>query len=406
MNPDTPLEMVEAKLMNDSHRTFWNFIATLLLGVAMVVEIAPARAQPPIVLRDLTVIREQAIVDFDARAIQLADGNELSWDQVLSAVVSPERQAKFDEYKTQIGLPLFRLKYRASQQDWSGIGELAEPLYHQLKASGLAIEGDSSTCYLICIATMKARIHSQDYAGAVLPFLQAAKLQREHPATGIENTIDQETVFRLLPAADVESMLSSEILPIWFDKDQAKQACETLANSFVPTSAATETGAIVYLTSLAIETERLELARELMALLENPDELATPWQIVLRAQLEIATGHPDKAAELLAAESQKLSEATQAMGWYLKAAPCFAPVDPAGHVPVVELNDDVTNQAILDLLKIPAIFGQQYPALAAAAIYQAANIVATQGQTSEYEILRQELMLRYPDSYQARLLAK
>ncbi len=372
----------------------------------MILGTAPAGGQPPIVLRDLTVIREQTIVDFDARAIQLSSGNELSWDQVLSAVVSPERQAKFDGYKTNIGLPLFRMKYRASQRDWSGIGELAEPLYKTLKASGLSIEGDPSTCYLICVATMQARIHAQDFAGAVLPFLQAAKIQRAHAAPGVENTLDRETVFQLLPTADVESMLSSEILPIWFNEDQSKQAFETLANSFVPTSSSTETGAIVYLASLAIEAKRLELARELMALLENPDELTKPWQIVLQAQLEIATGHPNKAAELIAVESLKLSQATQAIGYYLKAAACFAPVDPASHVPVVELNDDVANQAVLDLLKIPAVFGQQYPALAAAAIYQAANIVSTQGQASECDILRQELMLRYPNSYHARLLVK
>jgi hypothetical protein len=362
--------------------------------------------QDPIVLRDLTIIRGKTITGFDDAAVKLSDGSALEWDQILSAQVDPNRQADFDDNIANIGLPLFRIKTRVANRDWSAIGELVEPLYAGLKLEGLRSPIDSESAYLICYATMKGRLDRGDRPGAVLPFLQAARIQQLNRKSGA-------TSKHFLPDIDASTMLSSEILPIWFDRARVEPAFNALANSIVPTATTTEFGAIVYLVSMAVEMDRFELARDLLKLIENRDGVEA-WRLVLLAQIKIAENELEQAARLLDDNQSKLLGAAVPLGLYLKSEKYFQTGEalrssgaaaPATKLPKNwQSQIDQYSRVMLELLEIPASYGEMYPALAAAALYQTAQIAKSLEWSQEGQVLEQELLLRFPSTYHARVV--
>lgn len=365
-----------------------------------------ACCQDPIVLRDLTIIRGKTVAGFDDASVTLSDGSSLQWDRILTAQVDPNKQLEFDSRIAKIGLPLFRIKSRVDNQDWAAIGELVEPLYAGLKLERLNGPIDSESAHLICYAAMKGRLHRGDRPGAVLPFLQAARIQQ------LSQKPDDNSQ-HFLPVDDVNTMMSSEILPIWFDQARVEPAFNALTNAIDPTVTPTDVGPIVYLISMAVEMKRLQLARSLLKLIESRDG-AKPWTLVLLAQIEIAENQLEQASRLLEDNQSKLTQSAAPLGLYLKSAKFFQ----AGEVPLSnrvappatklqknrQIRIDQFSRGMLELLEIPASYGETYPALAAAALYQTAQIAKSLEWSQEGQVMEQELLLRFPTTYHARLI--
>jgi hypothetical protein len=61
------------------------------------------------------------------------------------------------------------------------------------------------------------------------------------------------------------------------------------------------------------------------------------------------------------------------------------------------------SKAILTLLRVPALYGNDYRDLSAAAIYQAAEIAKLRGRATDEQKLREELLRRYPRTYHGRM---
>jgi len=190
-----------------------------------------ALSQSPIILRDLTLIRDKTISNFDRSAITLSDGSTLNWDEVLKARLPQDtdlgqRQSEFDDFIKQIGLPLFRVKTRIQQGDWAGAGRIAGPIFDSVM-DGSATFSNPDVEYLICLATMKARTGQgsaqRNRAGAVIPFLRALTAQPD---------VDQKTlaIVGTQRIADKrEDVLSPDLLPVWFDVGQTQRAAEKIA---------------------------------------------------------------------------------------------------------------------------------------------------------------------------------
>jgi hypothetical protein len=328
----------------------------------------------------------------------------LGWDQILKATVAAERQADFDRNIVAIGLPLYRLAHRLSVQDWAGLEDLAERLYQNLSFDGLEPKQNPRAAYLICVATMKSRLYRGKRAAAVLPFLQAAKIQQLWQANGNDH-------LAYLPKPDASSMQSSEILPIWFDGEQVESVFSDFASSLAPSTETDLPGPIVYLASMAIRTERLELARQLTQLLSNSNDQVEAWRLILLAQIQIAEGNRLAAAEFLEANHASLVGGAIPVAYYLGAAGVIDPQAKPGNDPSQLANSPksaINEQAdaILTLLKIPALFGNQYPDLSAAALYQSSQIAKSMAWDAEYQILEQELLNRYPRSLHGQLVEK
>ena len=343
-------------------------------------------AQTPIVLRDLSVIRDATVSEFDNQQIKLSDGRTLGWDQVLQARVAVSRQAEFDANLVRIGLPLFRLKHRVNLQDWQGAGAIVEPWYERMTFTGLDVacttEGRENSA-LVLIAAMQDRLARGEEEAAILPYLRVSKLLQDDLEL-------QQIVGRYIQNIDFNDIVSLELLPIWFDRQQAELAFAELSGAFVPSSARNNARAIIYLASLAAAVERFSYSRELLDLLDQSDAETNAWRLIIEAQVDLAEHNKKTASEKLKLASRSDSDGIQIVSRFLNNS-------EIGETPAE------TAQSIMELLKIPALQGRRYPRLAAASLYQAAILAESLNWKREADSLRHELRVHYSRTFHAKL---
>ena len=356
-----------------------------------------ANAIDPIVLRDLTLIRGDSIVDFNDSSILLTNGNRLTWDQVLKATLSDGRQDEFDQKLEQIGLPLFRLKSRIRRGDWLGAGEIAGPIYDSSSESGKQTT-DVDAAYLVSLATMKSRVRRGDRAGALIPFVNAAKLQFRASPGALEIVGEDRIAGR-----ECQTGLSSELLPIWFDHSKlekiANQLSNILENSAADVGGSQAPGMTLYLASIKIELGQTEQAISLLGSLESATESdpeLKAWQTVMLARLQQKNSHPLNAQTMLETNSNKITGTAGVAALYYLGI---------NNMELVDTSDVDRSKALLTLLRIPALYGTEQPDLAAAAIYQSARIAELREKKTDAQKLRDELLRRYPQTYHGLLLS-
>ncbi|MDG1873316.1 MAG: hypothetical protein P8J27_05365, partial [Mariniblastus sp.] len=134
-------------------------LTQISIPIIMMLVANSALAQSTIVLRNLELIKGKSIESFDRTAVQLTDGTELSWDEILRANLGNDRQEEFDQHIIEIGLPIFRLKSRIKRGDWTGAGLMAEPIFSDLQLIEKSPFTDDIK-YLVNLATMKSRFKS------------------------------------------------------------------------------------------------------------------------------------------------------------------------------------------------------------------------------------------------------
>ena len=351
----------------------------------------------PIVLRNLEVIRNKSVAKFDEHRVELSDRSYLGWDRILKATVGSDQQAEFDLKIHEIGLPLFRLKLRIANGDWSGAGEIAKLRYRStLGLSTNPAELESN--YLVCLAMMKSHLHDGHAELSLAPFLQAAKLQQllSESALSIVGAAQ-------LPKRDCQRMFSSEITPIWFDRtklENVSKEVELLLDSFTRLNSIPP-GVRVYLASLKLvqdseNDQGLKQAADLLRSLgDDLDPELDAWKALLEATLKQKLGSPASAQQVFDKRSKALGGATRAAAFYLYGSNATR---------LADFTDLDLAKASLSLLKVPAIYGDQFPHLSSAAIYQAASVANLRGRKDESQKLINELLRRYPRTYHGRLV--
>ena len=398
-----------------------SIVPTIVFLTTQVLISQPILGQTPIVLRDLTLIRGKTISAFDRNSITLSDGSTLQWDQVLKATLPDEaatggdpseaqtqRQSQFDAFVKQIGLPMFRLKTRIQQGDWAGAGKIAEPIFDSAMAGTFTFPNANAE-YLVCLATMKSRAgqgsRARNRAGAVLPFLRACLIQAK---------IDQKTLELSGTARIAEKSpdgISPDLLPIWFDIDQVRTAAKQIAkldselrksDSGAPTS---QTALAIYLASMQIELGQNELANtNLNRLGSNPNPSATAWSTVLRARMLQKAGDHVKAQAMLDRNSQSLIGDARPVAIYYRGLSEFEIHDTKlKERPLNSALDIELSKSSLMLMRLPALYGESNPEIAAAGLYQVAEIAKLRGQSRQSEKLFRELLQRYPRTYHGSL---
>jgi hypothetical protein len=355
------------------------------------VEAQPAKT--PIVLRDLTLIRGKSVSKFDDTSIVLSDGSRLTWDQVLKANVAEDRQKEFNLMLNQIGLPLFRLKSRIGNGDWAGAGEIAEPIYDASIVRG-NVSPDTDTFYLVCLATMKSRIRKGDRAAALMPFIRAARLQPK-----VSKQVREIVGARGIPQRDQETGLSHELLPVWFDNSTLQKAASSLSNWLgrvaQDNGPAPAPGTTIYLASLKIELGQTEEAMRLLRSVRfDSDAELSSWRTVLEAR------HHQKTKNLLNAQTMLEMNEKKITGLARLAALYYRGINVVDQPDTSDLD---RSKAILTLLRIPALHGDEHRDLAAAAIYQSAEIAKLRRRATDEQKLRDELLRRYPRTYHGYL---
>ncbi len=345
----------------------------------------------PIVLRDLTLVRNDPVASFDEQGVMLDSQKRIGWSKILQAKVDDQRQPEFDRYLREVGLPLFRLESRLEKRDWAGIGEVAEPMYDSLCSGSLVANEELK--FLVCRATMESRCYRSQPMEAIEPFLRAAAHQ-----TRLDQ--DAKTALNpwLLPANDVAQMVSERLLPIWFDGAKAAQVYARLDKAIENGQVPRTSGALVYLASLAVAAENYGLADQLIAEIRKTssgqDRIAD-WASVVEANRRLSSGETGQGRQILSRligqlDGAKSQSAARAIALYL-----------AGAYP----DQDTFETQMLNLLRVPAIYGERYSNLSAAALYKAFTISREKSDPKQARILVNELLRRYPNTYHGRLAA-
>ena len=371
--------------------------ASLTICLFAIAVAKPACAQEPIVLRDLTLIRNAQIESFDESGVLLTSKRRLGWDEVLKANVEASQQERFDNYLDRIGIPMFRLKSRIRNADWDGAGEVAEPLFDAMQKELFSQTDENrfrkttaSFNFLVSIATMKSSLARGNPAKATVAFLFASSTQAD---------ADQELVASLgdiaLNKRELKHRLSDEILPVWFVPDKSEsyvRQIELLEDG--------RPGSLIYLASLLIENEKYQPAERIIRKLGNAGEAEIrSWSSLLIARIEQKRKNTARAEQILD-ELIQSPHPCRTVAMYHRGEGVLSKYPEAGGDNQVDLE---RSKAMLTLLQIPASFADLHPSISAAAIFQSARIAKLRGRVKDEQKLINELLKRHPQSYHGRL---
>jgi hypothetical protein len=240
---------------------------------------------------------------------------------------------------------------------------------------------------------MESRLYHSDDLEAVEPFLRAAMHQ-----TRLD--LDTRSALQplLLPASELSQMVSSQVLPIWFESGKAARSYADLNRSIESGEVARTSGALVYLASLAVAAENYGLADQLISEIRSrgsAEDQNAEWTSLIDANRQLSSGEAGRGRQILkplfeGSADQDNASAIRAVALYL-----------AGAHPDL---DNLETQ-MLNLLSVPAIYGDRYPRLSAAALYMACSISREKSDPKQVRILVNELLRRYPNTYHGRLAA-
>ncbi|MFK7766121.1 MAG: tol-pal system YbgF family protein [Mariniblastus sp.] len=373
------------------------FLACAALTSLLVVGVTDANARQQkldrVILRDMTVITNVKVKSFDESQVLLSNGMSLGWDKVFQASVDGDQQNEFERRVNEIGLPIFRMKARLVNGDWHGAAEIANPIVeNETRWNNLPPD----VLYLAGLAMMNSHLKKGNRDQAVWAFLIAS----ENQAAASEEALKIAGTNRL-SERECRLKFSTKILPYWLDPNLDEGVAARLtanANSQLKPAL----GVVLYLTSMNIELGKFDTAEEWLDDLDGLGENEVQiWKNVLLARMKQAKGDFAEAKAIL--ESVLSTLATQKLTG-IEGPRCVAlyyygltGLNPKG------LSDSDRAKAMLSLLRIPAVYGDTNKSLAAAAVFQSAEIAKLRGRDEDAQKLRAQLLRRYPRTYHGTL---
>ena len=348
---------------------------TLLAGSIVCTTSRSAEADR-IRLRDTTFIRDKTVVRFNVDGVQLDDGTMLSWADIRTGSVAEAQQAEFDRLLDELGDRLFRLSTRLKVGDYKGLLDEAEFLYERYRAR------TSDTAYMVNQALMWALLATGQRERALEPYFRCYELLRSGQVKADRLPGQRRLKF------DAPTGLTPELTPIWFDRDAARREMSSVRDA-IRAMKRRPPGAFVYYGTMALAAEdeaQATVALNLVKPSSSPQlvELKT----ILAAQSEVEAGKPGRAVAALRAQIDRMSSVNRPLAWYwLGMAKLRA--EPRSRV----------QSGILDLLRVPALFGEQVPELAAAALFAVMQSLTDQDDVRGSVAVRNELLIRYGQTY-------
>lgn len=345
---------------------------TILFGATL-------QAADRIILRDLTVITDKTVVSFDEDGVKLNDGAVLTWDAIEKASIAADKQTAFDELLKSLGGDLYRLRQRLSVGDYAGLAPQAESLYPKFKTRS------SETALMVCQATMWSRLATGAREMALAPYLRVfAMLRRAGDPPSLPGNRK--------PAVDVNTGLSQDLAPIWFHAEAARNALPDALEAVRALGGDRPPAAYIYYAALAITAGEQDKATQTLDALKNPPKPIADLRDVLLVQLEAQSGKPGPACERLQSELGELDRFSKPLALYWLGK--------------IESSDDDAvrrQEGVLRLLRIPALYGEDQPEVASAALYQSMQALQAANNRQGAEALRRELTTSYPATHHAGL---
>jgi hypothetical protein len=380
-----------------------NFGFQVLTGLAVAALVFPGSlaAQDRILLRDTKVLTKR-VLSFDEDGVRLEGMDQpLGWDEIESGTVS-SNQAKFDELVKEVGQDLFRIRLRLKDGNYADILPHAERIFPRYQPRR------SPTAYLVSQGLMWAQLAHNQREKAVEPYLVcldilSAKTKEKPALPG-----DRKLKF------DLVTGLSPELAPVWFDAAAAKAALPGVQKTLAKISNASA-GANMYGVTLALSAQDLGAADKLLKHIPAKTPSLAELVDIATAQREVLSGKPGTGVAGLEKKIDQLSEVHKPLAYYWLG---LAGLDAADKQladpkkkPANAAAAHNAKEALVRLLHIPALYGEQHPDLAGAALYQAAKTLDAlpDNSASAYGVgrMRTLLLSNYPQTYHgSRLMAE
>jgi len=336
-----------------------------------------------IILRNLEVISDKRVAEFNEDGIRLDDGTRLQWDQVERAQVDPAQQAAFDRMLGELGTQLYRIRQRLTVGDYRGPLEYAENLYPRYAGR------DSDTAYLVFQSLMWARQASGQREAAVEPYVRAFDYLRRRAPGDIKLPGQRRLSF------DRQTGITDELLPVWFDADAARAALPGVLKAVSEMPEPRPEGMRIYYGTLALTAGDWETARRVLGGVQGTHPRLAELLKIAVAQGEVLAGQPGAALQGLEENLEKLDPTNKPLALYwLGRSKLDAP------------DLERRQQGMLQLLNLPALYGETHPDLGAAGLYHTMVAYSREQRNDAQAALRRELLNHYKQTYHAELVRK
>lgn len=336
-----------------------------------------------LVLRNLNWLDNIRVTGFDEDGVRLEDGRQWTWDKIASGGVAPDQQAEFDAFQKRLSLPLYRLQWRLQLEDDSDLLTCTEPLLETYS------DRMSLTAAMVWYGEFRGRLAQGQRAAAVQPLLKIDSILQ----SGDVNSAALATVLSRddqRPWLDPESGVCTQMLPVWFNADEAKTQWEFVYNDYLAIQAPSTT-ATLYVASLATAADHAQVATQLLQKLEQPTPGQRQWSNLIRLEVERPEAGSQERMSQLTTDIQGYSRPLQVVGYYT-----------LGRARLAMDQDSSIQKGQLELLRIPAVLKDVAEQVSGDAISQVAASLEANDHPREANILWNELKTNYPQSWHAR----
>ncbi|MBI1249483.1 hypothetical protein GC197_16785 [bacterium] len=334
-----------------------------------------------LILRDLTLINNVTVIGFDDEGVKVTDHDLIPWHVIELGTVSPDKQADFDRLRKEVGVPLFRIHQRLKVGDYPGALEPAEALFERYR------NRDSKVAYMVCQAVMWGRLANGQREAALEPYFCCLRCLKANRADLASLPGSRQLDY------DKQTGLTSDLLPLFFDHKLATESLPKAAAMAGKLGADLPNGVYVYMAALAITAEKYVDAENWIGRIKTGNLVVKEWPDILNANLSIETGDLDGARTQLQPLVNTLQPENQPVARYLLG---IAGTRSQGFLMI--------ENGILDLLYVPALYGNEYPELTAAALLETHTALLRVQQTAQATEIRQQLLLYYGGTQHANQL--
>ncbi len=361
-------------------RIFASILLTLVCGrwgVSPIGAIQEPESAEWVVLRDLQVVRGE-IESIDEDGVHIADQPVVAWDFVLRVHSVSMAKDQIEGYLETIGRSAALIRWRLEIDDAEGAAEESRRLLPRLG------DRNSETSAVMCGALMADQLERSDVDAALMSYVQVLQRLNGHPdwrarfpkSIGVPERPGEQLHPRLLPIC---------------------------LGTSSPESRSTQLASV--LKSLPLGDQPLSLLVYAAALVDDSSD--DPLASKLMTELQRRSHEWSRAFEIehVAQAPEPVDPITIDHMWDETATwPDEARVVARYWLALRGLKDcgDAFDAAAVRMLSIPAVWGDRFHEVSAAAIVQVATLAAKQGDETTAEKLYNEIRQRYPHTYFGR----
>lgn len=351
-------------------------IRSLLLATTLVIVAARPAVADRIILRNLKIIDGPRVTAFDEDGVRLDDQRVVGWYDIEKARVADDQQLRFDKMLQELGDPLFRIRQRMRVGDYKDLAPHAEAIYPRYA------DRRSPTAYLVMQATMWSRIAMGRREAAVEPYCRCYQYLRTPRDSNGLLPGDRRLDF------DAQTGMSASLAPVWFDKAEAKAALPSVYKAILAMGRPRPEGAYIYFATLSLAAGDAATADRMLGAIKSESGPIHELRDIVAVQRELLTGMPAAATAALEARLEDLSPGNRPLALYW-----------LGRARLTSTDLETRQHGLVLLLRIPALYGNQAPEIAAAALYHGIDVLKQLDDVRGSVALRNELLVRYGQTY-------